>query len=103
MSALPGVPAIREARAVLAKYFPATPSVKAPSLSNSTAEVHLKLETALPTGSFKPRGALYALAKNLEREKIEEVTASSTGNHGAATAFAARALGVRATIFRSEE
>lgn len=102
MSALPGVSAICEARAVLAKYFPATPLVKAPSLSNSTAEVHLKLETALPTGSFKPRGALYALAKNLERKKIEEVTASSTGNHGAATAFAARTLGVRATIFLPE-
>ena len=102
MSALPGVPAIGEARAVLAKYFPATPSVKARSLSNSTVEVHLKLEIALPTGSFKPRGALYALAKNLERKKIEEVTASSTGNHGAATAFAARTLDVRATIFLPE-
>jgi threonine dehydratase len=101
MSVLPGVPAIREAQALLAKYFPATPLMKAPSLS-SNAEVHLKLETALPTGSFKPRGALYALAKNLERKKIEEVTASSTGNHGAATAFAARTLGVRATIFLPE-
>ena len=102
MSTLPEAAAIREAQAVLVKYFPATPLVKAPSLSNSTAEIHLKLETALPTGSFKPRGALYALAKNLEQKKIKEVTASSTGNHGAATAFAARTLGVRATIFLPE-
>ena len=61
--------------------------------------VHLKLETELPTGSFKPRGALYALATNLARCQVEEVTASSTGNHGAAVAFAAKTLGVRATIF----
>lgn len=61
--------------------------------------VHLKVETSLPTASFKPRGALYALAVNLARHQVDEVTASSTGNHGAAVAFAAKTLGVRATIF----
>lgn len=61
--------------------------------------VHLKLETDLPTSSFKPRGALYALAVNLARRRVEEVTASSTGNHGAAVAFAAKTLGIPATIF----
>jgi threonine dehydratase len=93
---------IREARALLAKHFAATPLVKAPSLSTPDAEVYLKVETALPTGSFKPRGAFFALAKNLERGVVEEVVASSTGNHGAAVAFAARTLGVRATIFLPE-
>src|SRR5207245_712155 len=83
----------------LRKYFDAPPLVKAPSLSISGAEVYLKIETGLPTGSFKPRGALYALATNLKRRKIEEVTASSTGNHGAAVAYAAKTLGARATIF----
>ena len=53
----------------------------------------------MPTGSFKPRGALYALAINLARRQIQEVVASSTGNHGAAVAFAAKALGIPATIF----
>lgn len=99
MSTLPELPAIREAQQLLLKYFPATPLVKAPSLSSANADVYLKLETALPTGSFKPRGALYALIKNMERGKIDEVTAASTGNHGAATAFAARTLGLPATIF----
>jgi len=99
---LPEVSAIREAQTLLAKYFGATPLVKAPSLSRQDSEVHLKVETGLPTGSFKPRGALFALAKNLQRRSIEEVTASSTGNHGAAVAFAARTLGVRATIFLPE-
>ena len=102
MPSLPGLPVIREAQQVLAKYFPPTPLVKAPSLSSAGAEVHLKIETGLPTGSFKPRGAIYALARNLKRRPISEVTASSTGNHGAATAFAARTLGVAATIFLPE-
>jgi len=59
----------------------------------------LKLENELPTNSFKPRGALYALAVNVARRRVDEVTASSTGNHGAAVAFAAKTLGLRATIF----
>jgi threonine dehydratase len=59
----------------------------------------LKLETDLPTGSFKPRGALYALSLNLSRRNISEVIASSTGNHGAAVAYAAKMLGLPARIF----
>jgi len=94
--------AIREAQQLLRQYFAATPLARAASLSGPKADVYLKLETALPTGSFKPRGAMYALIKNLQRGKIDEVTASSTGNHGAATAFAAQTLGVPATIFLPE-
>lgn len=59
----------------------------------------LKLESELPTGSFKVRGALYALAERVERGTIDEVVAASTGNHGAAVAWAARTLGTRARIF----
>jgi threonine dehydratase len=62
-------------------------------------EVYLKLELELPTGSFKVRGALYALSKRLERGPITEVVAASTGNHGAAVAWAASELGVKAQIF----
>jgi threonine dehydratase len=102
MAALPELSAIREARALLANYFGVTPLLRA-SLSRTGAEAYLKVETGLPTGSFKVRGALYALAANLERRKIEEVTAASTGNHGAAVAFAAKTLGVKATIFLSED
>lgn len=56
----------------------------------------------MPTGSFKPRGALYALSINMARRPIREVTASSTGNHGAAVAYAAKLLGIKATIFLPE-
>ena len=102
MSALPELSAIRDAQSLLANYFPPTPLVKASSLSRADAEVFLKVETGLPTGSFKPRGALCALAKKLRQQEVKEVIASSTGNHGAAVAFAAKTLGVPATIFLPE-
>ena len=95
----PTLSTIREAQKLLATHFRATRLVAAPGLSRPGAEVHLKLELELPTGSFKPRGALWALTANLRKRAIEEVTASSTGNHGAAVAFAAKTLGLRATIF----
>jgi threonine dehydratase len=99
MTVFPDLRAIRDARKLLDQYLPITRMVPAHSLSEPGRVVHLKLETELPTGSFKPRGGFYALAVNLARRRVEEVTASSTGNHGAAVAFAARTLGIPATIF----
>jgi len=95
----PSLRTIREAHALLGSYFPPSRLLAAPALSGPGAPPHLKLELELPTGSFKPRGALWALQTNLRRRAIEEVTASSTGNHGAAVAYAAEKLGLRATIF----
>lgn len=99
MAILPDLQTTREAQKLLAQYLPITRTISARSLSGTGTAVHLKLEMELPTGSFKPRGALYALAMNLARRRVKEVTASSTGNHGAAVAFAAKTLGVPATIF----
>jgi threonine dehydratase len=95
----PRLATIREAHKLLATYFPPTRLVAAPSISRPNALAYLKLELELPTGSFKPRGALWGLTANLGKHPIQEVTASSTGNHGAAVAFAAKTLGLRATIF----
>ncbi len=99
MAIFPDLQTIREARKLIARYLPITRAIPAHSLSGPGVAVYLKLETELPTGSFKPRGALYALATNLARRRVEEVSASSTGNHGAAVAFAAKALGIPATVF----
>jgi threonine dehydratase len=99
MDIVPELRIIQEARKLLDQYLPVTRTIPARSLSRPGMPVHLKVEPDLPTSSFKPRGALYALAVNLARRRVEEVTASSTGNHGAAVAFAARTLGVPATIF----
>jgi len=95
----PNLSAIQHAQQLLATHFAPTRLVPATSISRPGTDVYLKLELELPTNSFKPRGALWALTANLRRRAIEEVTASSTGNHGAAVAFAAKTLGLRATIF----
>ena len=96
----PSLSTAREAQTLLGRYLPVSRLVPSPSLSTKSAgDVYLKLETDLPTGSFKPRGALYALSVHNARQPIREVTASSTGNHGAAVAFAAKLLGIPATIF----
>jgi threonine dehydratase len=59
--------------------------------------VRFKLEFLQHTGSFKARGAF---ANLLARPvPMAGVVAASGGNHGAAVAFAARRLGLPATIF----
>jgi threonine dehydratase len=87
------------ARQLLARYIDRTPLTVSASLSTPERTVHLKNETVLPTGSFKVRGALYALFRRVAREQVHEVVAASTGNHGAAVAYAARLLKVAARIF----
>lgn len=69
-----------------------TPLVTAPVLSRETgAEIFLKLEGCNPTGSFKDRGMVVAIAKAVE-EKSRAVICASTGNTAAsAAAYAARA------------
>jgi threonine dehydratase len=62
--------------------------------------VALKLELLQHTGSFKPRGAFNRLLS--VELPTPGVIAASGGNHGAAVAYAARALGVTAEIYVPE-
>lgn len=101
--ATPTADQVEDARALLRRYLPPTRLVRAESLENrSEGRVWLKLESDLPTGSFKPRGALYALLKTAEHRSLSGVVAASTGNHGAAVAYAARFANLHATIFLPE-
>jgi threonine synthase len=69
-----------------------TPLVPAPALARETgARVFLKLEGCNPTGSFKDRGMVVAVAKAMEAH-AHAVICASTGNTAAsAAAYAARA------------
>jgi threonine dehydratase len=91
---------VEQARALLGQYLRPTRLVSAESLAGrSGARVYLKIESDLPTGSFKLRGALNALLRSATQRMLPGVVAASTGNHGAAVAYAARIAKVGATIF----
>jgi len=69
---------------------------RAASLGND--DVFLKREDEHELGAFKWRGA----SAVLDARRPELVVTASTGNHGAATAWAARRAGIRAVVFVPE-
>ena len=100
---IPSAKEVEQARELLAGYLRPTRLVLAESLAQrSGAHVYLKIESDLPTGSFKPRGALNALLTMAGQRPVPGVVAASTGKHGAAVAYAARIAKVGATIFLPE-
>src|SRR6266480_3098867 len=94
---------VEQARTLLGQYLRPTRLVSAESLAGrSGVRVYLKIESDLPTGSFKLRGALNALFTSAAQRMLPGVVAASTGNHGAAVAYAARIAKIGATIFLPE-
>ena len=92
--------AVHAAAERIAGHAVRTPLLKSEPLSRvAGGDVYLKLENRQVTGSFKLRGALNALATLPPEARRRGVVASSAGNHGLGVAFAAKALGIAATIF----
>jgi threonine dehydratase len=91
---------IRAAFTRIAPHIRRTPVWALPHGFGHGGPVSLKLEFLQHAGSFKPRGAFNTL---LSRPiPPAGVAAASGGNHGAAVAYAARKLGLRARIFVPE-
>jgi threonine dehydratase len=81
-----------------------TPLDYSPALSElSGAKVYLKLENLQHTGSFKLRGAFNKLLTLTPEERAAGGVAASSGNHGAAIAYAMSKLGVSGVIFVPEQ
>jgi threonine dehydratase len=78
-----------------------TPLEEAPSELAGGGPLHLKREDVHELGAFKWRGALPALEK-YRAGGADAVVTASTGNHGAATAWAAERTGMRAVVFVPE-
>jgi threonine synthase len=75
-----------------------TPLVKLERLSKEwDVELYVKLEGANPTGSFKDRGMVMAVAKAIESGSKTIICASTGNTSAAAAAYAARA-GIRCII-----
>lgn len=62
----------------------------------------LKREDVHELGSFKWRGALPTL-ESYRANGAKTIITASTGNHGAATAWAAKRLGMRAVVFAAKK
>lgn len=91
--------AIRETYARIRPHIRRTPVIEidAAELGLVSFPLALKLELMQHSGSFKARGAFASLLN--EPVPPAGVAAASGGNHGAAVAFAAQALGHKARIF----
>ncbi len=94
---------VRAAEQRIRPYIRETPLEASPDFDGlQTGRVFFKCENLQHTGSFKARGAL-SKALHLNREELERgVVTASTGNHGAAVAFALAQVDASATIFVPE-
>lgn len=61
-------------------------------------DVYIKPENLQKTGAFKIRGAYNKIIKLDDEAKMKGLIASSAGNHAQGVAYAAKKLGVKATI-----
>src|SRR6476661_559367 len=91
---------IQEARRRLQGIAEITPIYLSETFSRRCGrEVRLKAENLQRTGAFKIRGAVNKLSTLTPEERSAGVVAASAGNHGQAVAWAARELGMAATIY----
>ena len=95
---------VQEARQRLSGIAEETPIYLSETFSRRVGrEVRLKAENLQRTGSFKIRGAVNKVSTLTPKERAAGVVAASAGNHGQAVAWAARELGVPATIYVPQE
>lgn len=80
-------------------HITGTPLIRALALDEFLkCRVHLKLENMQVTGSFKFRGAMNRILKMSPRDRERGIITASSGNHGKAVAYAAKTLGIKATV-----
>jgi threonine dehydratase len=91
------LPAIEAARGRIAGAAIRTPMVRL-HVENAPAEIYLKLENLQPINSFKIRGATNAIMLAPAAERAKGLVTASAGNMAQGVAWAARELGVPATI-----
>lgn len=96
----PTLAAIEDAKERVGRIIDPTPMETSRFLSAELGSpVFLKCENLQRTGSYKIRGAYNRLSKLSQDEQARGVVAASAGNHAQGVAFAARKLGIAATIF----
>jgi threonine dehydratase len=95
---------IRAASSRISPYIKQTPILESSLLNTWLGhQIVFKAECLQTTGAFKIRGALNMLLKAKEAGSLpKHVVASSSGNHAQAVAYAAKLVGVKATIYSAQ-
>ncbi|HZQ60266.1 MAG TPA: pyridoxal-phosphate dependent enzyme [Casimicrobiaceae bacterium] len=103
MTRAPTFADILEARTRIAPHVRRTPVLTSPALDRRVgARLHFKCENLQAVGAFKARGATNAVMALGDEVASRGVVTHSSGNHGAALAFAASLRGIPAWIVMPE-
>src|SRR5712671_1291468 len=90
---------VRAAAGRIGDFVHHTPLLSATALgAGSDVRLDLKCESFQKTGSFKPRGALNVVLSLDQARRARGLVTVSAGNHAQAVAWAARVVGVPATV-----
>ena len=92
---IPGFSGICAAAGAVEKVVPPTPLLP---LQHDGRTIFVKAESLQPMGAFKLRGGWWRLSNLSDAERANGVVAFSSGNHAQGVAWAARRLGIAATI-----
>ncbi|MBB3660049.1 threonine dehydratase [Rhizobium sp. BK650] len=93
---------VRSAERRIRQYVNSTPLEAAPYLLPQSADIYVKLENLQHTGSFKLRGALNKVLTNRDAALNAPFVAASSGNHGAALAYALKQVGGQGIVYVPE-
>jgi threonine dehydratase len=94
---------VQQARQRIGNLVLVTPLTYSEKLSAMTdCRLYLKLENLQMTGAYKERGALSKTLRLSEQERRAGIVTSSAGNHAQAVAYAAKRIGIPATIVMLE-
>ncbi|MDJ0277883.1 threonine/serine dehydratase [Sphingomonas sp. 2R-10] len=86
---------VRDAAAKIAEILPPSPLM---IRELNGLPVALKMESLQPVGAFKLRGAWHRLTALCDESRARGIVAFSSGNHAQGVAWAAKRLGIAATI-----
>ena len=100
----PGIDEIREAAQRIAPHVHRTAVATSATFDDELqARIFFKCENLQKVGAFKARGAVNAVLSLGDAAASRGVIAHSSGNHGAALAYAARIRGIPCTVVMPEE
>ena len=95
---------ILTANEVLAGVVRETPLLSSETVNSEMGvNLYLKAECNQINGSFKLRGAYYAMHQYFKKNEKKDVVAFSSGNHAQGVAYSANLMGVKATIVMPED